>query len=128
MWKTSKIISNGRFSRKRSKASPLHNSQLLVASAKKTSRGYVGEGREPPIVTAAAVAEATSHGDMSNTSQMRELGGLVDNLYLSSKNRHHQDVTAAAPTQSRKNTKVGPYSFPVQACPYGGGERRLALL
>lgn len=57
---------------------------------------------------------------MSNSSQMRELGGLVDNLYLSSKNRHHQDVTAAAPTQSRKNTKVGPYSCPAQACPHEG--------
>lgn len=84
------------------------------------SQPNLGKGREslPP---SAAVA-ATRHGDMSNSSQMRELGGLVDNLYLSSKNRHHQDVTASAPTtQSRKNTKVGLYICSVQVCPHEGG-------
>lgn len=45
--------------------------------------------------------------DMSNSSQMRELGGLVDNLYLTSKNRQQSGREAASgggstPPRSRK--------------------------
>ena len=41
---------------------------------------------------------------MSNSSQiqMRELGGLVDNLYLSSKNRHPHSDASATPNRTRR--------------------------
>lgn len=123
MWKTfnnnlQRPLFDG--TREKRKQGFITTQQSAACCKSQESQPKLGEGREAP--PAAAAAAATKHGGMSNSSQMRELGGLVDNLYLSSKNRHHQDVTASAPTtQSRKNTKVGSCSCSAQACPHEGG-------